>query len=284
MEVVMKWMQFLTPVASMNWEQANKLAEDKPKGDVVFLDVRQPGEYKAGHQPGAKLIPVGDLGDRLDELDRTKHLVIYCATGGRSRVAAQLLSGKGFEKVYNLSGGIKAWDKEVAVGPEDSGMHLFSASASPEEAIITGFGLEMGLRDFYLTMGEKVKKESAKKLFSQLAEIELLHEEKLVELYTAMTNKPATLEDFKNKVVQPAMEGGLTTTEYLDRYNIETENELDILSMAMAIEVQALDLYLRAAESSKTEETRTVLSKIAGEERQHIQKLGQYIDQQMEAA
>jgi rubrerythrin len=163
-------------------------------------------------------------------------------------------------------------------------MYLFSAGASPEEAIITGFGLEMGLRDFYLTMQTQVKKEGAKKLFAQLADIELLHEEQLVELYRTVTKKTASIEDFKNKVVQPAMEGGLTTTEYLNRYNIETENELDILSMAMAIEVQALDLYLRAADSSKIEETKKVLSKIAGEERNHIKKLGHYIDQQMEAA
>ena len=280
----MKWMQFLTPVSSINWDQANKLAEENPKGDVVFLDVRQPGEYKAGHQPGAKLIPVGDLGDRLEELDRTKHLVVYCATGGRSRVAAQLLSGKGFEKIYNLSGGIKAWNKEVAVGPEDSGMYLFSADASPEEAIVTGFGLEMGLRDFYLTMQSQVKKEGAKKLFAQLAEIEILHQEQLLELYTTITNKPASIEEFANKVVQPAMEGGLTTTEYMNRYNVDSESELDILSIAMAIEVQALDLYLRAAESSKEDDTKKVLLKIANEERNHIKTLGQYLDQQMEAA
>ena len=72
----MKWMQFFTPVASINWEEANKLV-DEHAGEVVFLDVRQPGEYEGGHLPGAKLLPLGDLDNRLAELDRDKHIVIY---------------------------------------------------------------------------------------------------------------------------------------------------------------------------------------------------------------
>ena len=73
----MKWMQFFTPVTSINWEEAHRLVSANPKGDVVFLDVRQPKEYKDGHLPGAKLIPLGELDRRLDELPENKHLVVY---------------------------------------------------------------------------------------------------------------------------------------------------------------------------------------------------------------
>ncbi|BHH83659.1 rhodanese-like domain-containing protein [Desulforhopalus sp. 52FAK] len=280
----MKWLQFFTPVSSINWVEAHKLLEQYPKGDVVFLDVRQPNEYQNGHLPGAKLLPVGDLGERIDELNKAKPLVIYCATGGRSRVAAQLLAGKGFEKVYNLTGGIKAWEKEVAVGPEDSGMFLFVSEATPEQAVITGFGLEVGLRDFYVTMQSKVTTEKAKTLFAQLAEIEILHQKQLIEIYMTITGESTTLEDFNQKIVQPAMEGGLTTQEYLNRYNIDQESEVEILSLAMAIEVQALDLYMRAADNSGLEATKKTLLKIADEERNHITKLGQHIDQLTESA
>ncbi|TKB23273.1 rhodanese-like domain-containing protein [Desulfopila sp. IMCC35006] len=72
----MKWMQFFTPVASINWEEANKLV-DEHADEVIFLDVRQPGEYEGGHLPGAKLLPLGDLDNRLGELDSNKHIVIY---------------------------------------------------------------------------------------------------------------------------------------------------------------------------------------------------------------
>ncbi len=73
----MKWLQFFTPVASITWEEANQLVADHPAGDVVFLDVRQPQEYAAGHLPGAKLLPLGELESRLDELGGGKAIVIY---------------------------------------------------------------------------------------------------------------------------------------------------------------------------------------------------------------
>lgn len=190
-----------------------------------------------------------------------------------------MLAGKGFSKVYNLSGGIKAWEKEVAVGLPDSGMFLFSSDATPEEAIVTGFGLEMGLRDFYLTMTSQVKSAGAAELFETLAEIEVLHERQLVDLYNELTGKTITLEEFQKKIVEPVMEGGLTTDEYMQRYDFDMENELDILSLAMSIEVQALDLYLRAAEGSKVGIAREALHKIADEERTHIAMLGLRIEQ-----
>lgn len=73
----MKWKQFFTPVSSIGWEEAHKLVQQYPAGDVTLLDVRQPTEYERRHLPGAKLIPVGELADRLDELDRDKPIVIY---------------------------------------------------------------------------------------------------------------------------------------------------------------------------------------------------------------
>lgn len=73
----MKWMQFFTPVASITWDEAEKLAAERPDGEVLFLDVRQPKEYAAGHLPGAKLLPLGELDSRLDELNREGPTVIY---------------------------------------------------------------------------------------------------------------------------------------------------------------------------------------------------------------
>ena len=73
----MKWMQFFTPVSSITWEEAQQLVESTPGEDVVFLDVRQPKEYANGHLPGAKLIPLGDLDKRLDELGQDQPVVIY---------------------------------------------------------------------------------------------------------------------------------------------------------------------------------------------------------------
>lgn len=193
-----------------------------------------------------------------------------------------MLNGKGYTNIYNLSGGIKAWGKEVAVGPESTGLHLFPGEVSAEEAVITGFGLEMGLRDFYLSMQSKVARESTRKLFGMLADIEIIHQEQLVNLYQEMTGSVVTIEEFTEKIAAPVMEGGLTTAEYLELYNTDLDSEIEVLSLALAIEAQALDLYLRAADRSDQEKTRNVLYKIGDEERSHIARLSNYIDQQQD--
>ena len=73
----MKWRQFFTPVTSITWEQANTLVEEHPDGGVVLLDVRQPGEYEKGHMPGATLIPLKEIDNRLGELPKEVPIVIY---------------------------------------------------------------------------------------------------------------------------------------------------------------------------------------------------------------
>lgn len=77
MEQNMKWRQFFTPISSINWEEAHQLVDQSPNREVVFLDVRQPKEYNKGHLPGAKLIPLGELENRLGELGEEQQLVIY---------------------------------------------------------------------------------------------------------------------------------------------------------------------------------------------------------------
>ena len=198
--------------------------------------------------------------------------------GGRSRVAAQLLAGKGYEKVYNLSGGIKAWQNQVAVGPEDSGMQIFTGALTGVEAVVVGYGLEMGLRDFYLAMEQRAASPATKELFGKLAEIEVVHQRQLLQLYGELTGDHPGPEEFASRIVAPAMEGGLSTEDYLSRYQPNLDREIEVLSLAMAIETQALDLYLRAAEKSDQSQTREVLQRIAGEERGHLARLAAYID------
>jgi rubrerythrin len=189
-----------------------------------------------------------------------------------------MLSGKGFKNVYNLSGGIRAWNNEIAVGPPDLGLHLFSGKESTEETIIVGFGLEQGLREFYLDMANRVVSAEAKSLFIKLADIEILHQEHLFKLYQDITGTTVSMEDFSTGTVQPAMEGGLSTKEYLNLYNPDLESEQDILSLALSIEAQALDLYQRAADNSPDDNSRKILQQIANEERAHMKRLAHYLD------
>lgn len=79
--------------------------------DAVVLDVRQSGEFNAGHLPSAINIPEGKLGERMQELEkhRDKPIILCCASGLRSNRACKDLRKSGFEKLYNLDGGVDAW-------------------------------------------------------------------------------------------------------------------------------------------------------------------------------
>lgn len=68
---------------------------------AVFVDVRTPAEFAAGSRPGSVNIPLDEITRRAGELDKSKHLVLCCASGARSGIAAGLLKAKGFRSVTN---------------------------------------------------------------------------------------------------------------------------------------------------------------------------------------
>ncbi len=84
------------------------------KEDAVLIDVREPSEVKSGMINNAIHIPLSTINKRLGELDKYKDraVLVYCRSGNRSGSVCRTLSGRGFEKVYNLAGGIMAWEDE----------------------------------------------------------------------------------------------------------------------------------------------------------------------------
>ena len=84
------------------------------RGDpFVLIDVREPHEYQICRIPHAKLIPLGDLPKRVNELDSADEIVAHCKSGMRSAKAVDFLKQAGFKKVRNMKGGILAWSDKV---------------------------------------------------------------------------------------------------------------------------------------------------------------------------
>lgn len=82
--------------------------------DIQLIDVRQPDENAFARIPGAKLIPLGEILNRMNEIDESRETVIHCKMGGRSARAIDALQRSGFKgKLKNLRGGITAWSNEV---------------------------------------------------------------------------------------------------------------------------------------------------------------------------
>jgi adenylyltransferase/sulfurtransferase len=78
-----------------------------------LIDVREPFEFEIAQIDGAKLIPLGEIAERAEELQRQRPIIVHCHSGRRSAQAVQLLRQRGFTNVYNLEGGIDAWSDIV---------------------------------------------------------------------------------------------------------------------------------------------------------------------------
>ena len=78
------------------------------RGSGILVDVREPDEFVAGHVPGAVLIPMSQLANRLGEIDKTSPVFVICASGNRSGAMTDLLRGAGFDAV-SVAGGTGAW-------------------------------------------------------------------------------------------------------------------------------------------------------------------------------
>lgn len=81
--------------------------------DFQLIDVREVFEHQIGNIPQARLIPLGDLPKRLNEIDPSREVVVHCKMGGRSAKAVDLLRANGYTKVLNMTGGILAWSDKV---------------------------------------------------------------------------------------------------------------------------------------------------------------------------
>jgi len=190
-----------------------------------------------------------------------------------------MLSGKGFKQVYNVSGGIKAWQAKTALGPQDMGLDLFSGMESAQDIIKVAYSLEQGLRDFYLSMEKKAENSRVASLFSKLAKIEIKHQASLLTAYNELIQVKVTSEEFETMVTSKAMEGGLTTDQYLELFSHDLGSEREVISLAMSIEAQALDLYQRVGTRLTKSGAADIIHSIANEEKSHLASLGKLMDE-----
>jgi hydroxyacylglutathione hydrolase len=103
------WLTAGSPVEGLAQMPVRELNKLLPPRDVQLLDVRTPPEWDDGHLPGARYLFLGELPEKLKDLNPDRPVVVYCASGYRSSLAASLLQANGFKKVQNVPGGYTAW-------------------------------------------------------------------------------------------------------------------------------------------------------------------------------
>ena len=276
----MRWKKLFTPVENFEAKEAKQFMADHREGTYTLLDVRQPKEYEQSHIPGARLVPLPDLADRLNEVDSEKPVIVYCAIGGRSRAAAQLLSGKGFDAVYNLQGGIKAYNGDTVATPAALGEIHLTGDETLKEVLVFIHAMEAGLEKFYTAAAKSIPDPEAADLLKKLAGIEVRHKDKLYRLYTELDPENAKQAEFEAGASSALMEGGFDFETFLAENRETLQTREGVLDIAMMLETHGLDLYLRYAQQAHNENAGKVLFDLGEEEKAHLAALGRFMEKE----
>ena len=112
---------YVMPYIDIDVKNAHNMINDGSDSNLIILDVRTQSEYEKGHLEKAILIPVTELQSRINELLQyiNNEIIVYCHIGARSSQASSILDSNKFTKVYNILGGIAAWESaNYSVIPE----------------------------------------------------------------------------------------------------------------------------------------------------------------------
>jgi rhodanese-related sulfurtransferase/rubrerythrin len=260
-------------VKDMTTEEVKKYLDDHVVETYNLIDVRQDWEYEEFHLPGARLIPLPELPDRMDEININKPTLVYCALGGRSSSAANLMSGQGVKETYNMIGGITAWKNEYAVGPQALGMVYFSGEETPLEILTLAYAMEANLGVFYSEMASSAKSEIAE-MFDRLLKFEKGHKAKVFNMARDLDPSLKAQEDLEKRHSVAALEGGMTAAEFIEQNEEYLKTPKGAIEAAMMFEAQALDLYMRYSEKAEKSESMELLYQLAQEEKSHLRLLG----------
>ncbi len=242
--------------------------------EFQLVDVRQEKEYRSGHLPGALLIPLDQLERRFDELDSSLKTIVYCRSGVRSGSACQLLEQRGFQNIFNMKGGILAWQGQRVVGGEEEGLGYF-LNGEYTSVYELSCNLEVGLQRFYELVGKQAADKGRERVAAFLKKMAEFEDEHIAEL-TALHNKeyPQASLQLDAKFV----EGGLSLDNLLTAFGSNLDSAESVLQLAMSFEAQAMDLYFRLEKRAVDETQRQFFARMIKEERGHLRLLASMLE------
>jgi rubrerythrin len=183
-----------------------------------------------------------------------------------------------------MEGGIRAWHGMVATGTFEAGMAYFPPGADTREIVALAWAMEEGSRRFYRGAGERRQADpEAVELFRQLAEAEDGHKRHLLASYEHLAGRaadPASWAQARGAAGDGAiMEGGLPVEAALGW--LAGRDLVDVLDLAMGLEINAYDLYIKIGRRVEEENARRIFAGLAKEEQQHLARLGQLLDRRL---
>jgi sulfur-carrier protein adenylyltransferase/sulfurtransferase len=258
-------------------ELRNYLTAHQEK-DYLIIDVRQPEEYAESHIPGARHLPIMELVPRLYELPADRDLIFYCRSGGRSAAAAVLALEEevGSGKIYNVKGGMQAWDGHRIEGAPR--WHLFDTVATTAQRLHLAMDLEKGAEQFYQFVAKQYEAAPFSTTFARLAKAEEAHARTIHRFWQVEADENADFESVYRALEGEVLEGGESTESMLDKVRRMGEGAcLPLVELALGIEYAAYDLYRTLADNGPDERAAAAFMQLAQAEKTHMEALTQTI-------
>ncbi|MCG6893556.1 MAG: ferritin-like domain-containing protein [Desulfobacteraceae bacterium] len=250
------------------------------ESDFLLVDVRQPGEYEAGHIAGAVLLPLPELENRLSELASDRELIFYCRSGSRSMAAATLASEAQISSapIYNLRGGILAWEDRLL--PDYPRVAVFGEGAGRQAWLRKAMALEKGALRFYQAGVERFTGQTLADRIAEMAEEETAHARMVYQFWKTQERQPPAFETLFDSLDDSVIEGGESVQAVLDRLEAFPEAPcLHFIELALQIEYASLDLYRHLAEGSEDETVTEAFLSLAQAEKGHMRSLIESLEQ-----
>ena len=260
--------------SDLSVDQVRQYIDLHKESDFALIDVRQPEEYEAAHIPGGLLFPLSDFEEALDALPEDKELIVYCRSGNRSRVASTFIvqSGKFHHSVYNMAGGILAWDGGTV--QDFPRFKIFDLEAGPAELLRTAMDLEKGAARFYTEAADRAKGGPISEAFARLARDEQAHAKVLYKIWADDREQAETFEDLFASLKGEYVEGGEPLADMVARLEeIQGGFCLNAAELALNLEYTAFDLYRNVAEMEKDNPAGKILLDLAQAEKQHMRRV-----------
>jgi sulfur-carrier protein adenylyltransferase/sulfurtransferase len=253
--------------------QLRQYVQEHHEKNYQLVDVRQPSEYQNAHIPGARLFPLPELAKAPQRLPTDVDLIFYCHIGGRSATAAMLVEEEGGDaaRIYNLAGGIMAWDGAILA---DQPRIAIFADQPVAAMLETAMNLEKGALRFYSGAHQRYAGQPWAGLLDQLAQAEIGHARIVYRFAKQAVSDDIRFEMIFDQLSGEILEGGIILEEVLAALPPPDKRAcLAVIELALKIENAAYDLYRTMADRTRSDQARQAFLNLAQAEKGHLQKL-----------
>lgn len=253
---------------AMDAAELRRLQATAAEDAFEVIDVRQPEEYRQGHIPGARLVPLDAVEKALPGLDPARTYVFHCHSGRRSAVAVRLAEEAGLAEAYNLTGGILAWNGMAL--PEAPRLQAFENLSDPADMLAKALELEKAAYDLYRRVLEGADSRALCSLMGKIADMELAHAKAVYKRLAARRPDLPPFEAHFDALTGDILEGGMTAADLGPWVEAALSGDCpEVAELALEIEFAAYDLYREVARRATDEAARAEFLDLAAQERRH---------------